>query len=423
MQLEKPKLFPEKKTFVWVMLFFLFVILIRLSIEYQAYQNFISKPFYYTHAKVLNAYEKAKGNKRYQVLKLRSEDGFTFYTTNYSKDNFNHKRLRLQIFPNKSISFSDYLGTLYVKSRIKAQELLPLTFKDDLLEKVAKQHKDTSLQSFYNAIFFATPLEKYLREKISMLGVSHLVALSGFHLGILWGLVYGLLLLLYRPLQQRFFPYRHALFDVGIVAMMILGVYLWFVDFPPSLLRSYAMVLVGWIVLLLGMELLSFTFLATIILILVALFPSLVVSLSFGLSVAGVFYIFLLLQYSKGVKTWIITLIFIPLGIFVLILPVVHTVFAVTSSYQLLSPLLSLLFIPFYPLVMVLHLLGFGSLFDTALLALFSMPQSSTEALFPVWAMLGYVSLSIGAIWSEKLFWLVLGWASSYMVYLFIFVE
>jgi len=248
-QLEKPKLFPEKKTFVWVMLFFLFVILIRLSIEYQAYQNFISKPFYYTHAKVLNAYEKAKGNKRYQVLKLRSEDGFTFYTTNYSKDNFNHKRLRLQIFPNKSISFSDYLGTFYVKSRIKAQELLPLTFKDDLLEKVAKQHKDTSLQSFYNAIFFATPLEKDLREKISMLGVSHLVALSGFHLGILWGLVYGLLLLLYRPLQQRFFPYRHALFDVGIVAMMILGVYLWFVDFPPSLLRSYAMVLVGWIVL------------------------------------------------------------------------------------------------------------------------------------------------------------------------------
>ena len=405
------------------MLFFLFVILVRLSIEYQAYQSFISKPFYYTHAQVLNAYEKTKGNKRYQVIKLRSEDGFTFYTTNYSKDNFNHKRLRLQIFPNKSISFSDYLGTFYVKSRIKDQVLLPVTFKDRLLGKVAAQHENTSLQSFYNAIFFATPLEKDLREKISMLGVSHLVALSGFHLGILWGLVYGLLLLFYRPLQQRFFPYRHALFDVGLVAMILLGIYLWFVDFPPSLLRSYAMVLVGWIVLLLGMELLSFTFLTTIMLILVALFPSLVVSLSFGLSVAGVFYIFLLLQYSKGVKAWIITLIFIPLGIFVLMLPVVHTVFAVTSVYQLLSPLLSLLFIPFYPLVMVLHLLGFGNLFDTALLALFAMPQSSAEVLLPIWVMLGYIGLSIGAIWSKKLFWLVLGLASSYMVYLFIFVE
>ena len=420
MQLEKPKLFPEKKTFVWVMLFLVFIILVRLLIEYQSYQSFISKPFYYTHAKVLNAYEKTKGKKRYQVLKLRSDDGFTFYTTNYSKDDFNHKRLRLQIFPNESIIFTDYLGTFYVKTKIKDQELLPQTFKDDLLEKVASQHQDNSLQSFYNAIFFATPLEKDLREKISMLGVSHLVALSGFHLGILWGLVYGLLLLLYRPLQQHYFPYRHALFDVGLVAIIFLGVYLWFVDFPPSLVRSYAMVLVGWIVLLLGMELLSFTFLTTIVLVLAALFPSLLVSLSFGLSVAGVFYIFLLLQHSKGVKTWVISLVFIPIGIFILMLPIVHSVFGVTSDYQLLSPLLSLLFVPFYPLVMVLHLLGFGSLFDTGLLGLFHMPQESREILLPIWMMLGYIGLSIGAIWSQTLFWLVLGLSSLYMIYLFI---
>ncbi|WP_373029810.1 ComEC/Rec2 family competence protein, partial [Sulfurovum sp.] len=255
------------------------------------------------------------------------------------------------------------------------------------------------------------------------LGVSHLVALSGFHLGILWGLVYSLLLLLYRPLQQHFSPYRHALFDVGVVAMVFLGLYVWFVDFPPSLVRSYAMVLVGWIVLLLGMELLSFTFLTTIILILVALFPSLLVSLSFWLSVAGVFYIFLLLQYSRGVKVWIVSLIFIPLGIFVLMLPVVHSIFAVTSVYQLLSPMLSLLFVPFYPLVMGLHLFGFGSLFDTVLSALFELPQNSVEALLPIWSMMGYIGLSIGAIWSKKLFWLVLGLASLYMVYLFIFVQ
>ena len=423
MQLEKPKLFPEKKTFIRVMLFFIFVILVRLFFEYQSYQNFISKPFYYTYAEVLNSYEKSKGKRHYQVLKLRSEDGLSFYTTNYAKDDFNHKRLRLQIFPNKKIAFSEYLGTFYVKSRIKEQELLPLTLKDKLLEKVAMQHKDPSLQSFYNAIFFATPLDKDLREKISMLGVSHLVALSGFHLGILWGLVYGLLLLFYKPLQQRFFPYCHALFDVGVVAMVFLGLYVWFVDFPPSLVRSYAMVLVGWVVLLLGMELLSFTFLTTIMLALIAIFPSLMVSLSFWLSVAGVFYIFLLLQYSRGVKVWVISLILIPLGIFVLMLPIVHTVFPVTSLYQLLSPLLSLLFVPFYPLVMALHLFGVGDLFDTALLALFKMPQNSTEALLPIWASVGYIGLSIGAIWSKKLFWLVLGSASLYMIYLFIFVQ
>ena len=420
MQLEKPKLFPEKKTFVWVMVTLMAVILMRLFIEYQSYQNFISKPFYYTHAKVLDAYEKSKNGKRYQVLKLHSDEGFSFYTTSHRKESFDHKYLRLKILPNKGISFKDYLGTFYVKSRIKDQELLPLTFKDTLLEKVASQHQENSLQSFYNAIFFATPLQKELREKISMLGVSHLVALSGFHLGILWGLVYGILLLLYKPLQQRFFPYRHALFDVGLVAVVFLGVYLWFVDFPPSLVRSYAMVLVGWMVLLLGMELLSFTFLTTIMTTLIILFPSLLVSLSFWLSIAGVGYIFLLLQYTKEFNKWIITLLFIPFGIFILMLPVVHAIFGVTSGYQLLSPLLSLLFIPFYPLVMMLHMIGFGGMFDTVLLWLFSLPDEGVDKLLPLWVMLGYVGLSLGAIWSRKLFFVVIGLALGYGVYLFL---
>ena len=420
MSLEKPKLFETNKSFIWTGVVLILFLAIRLFFEYQAYQNFISKPFYYTHANVLNAYEKSKNGKRYKVLKLRSDDGFTFYTTSHKKEDFNHKRLRLQIFPNKGISFKDYLGTFYLKSRIKNSELPSLTFKDDLLGKVASQHQDSSLQSFYNAIFFATPVDKALREKISMLGVSHLVALSGFHLGILWGLVYGMLLLLYRPLQQQFFPYRHALFDVGLVAMIFLGVYLWFVDFPPSLVRSYAMVLVGWMVLLLGMELLSFTFLTTIGLVLIALFPSLLVSLSFRLSIAGVFYIFLLLQYTKEFNKWIITLLFIPFGIFILMLPVVHHIFGVTSAYQLLSPLLSLLFIPFYPLVMFLHLLGLGGMLDSVLLWLFSLPGKSLDNVLPLWMMLGYVGLSLGAIWSRKLFFVVIGLAVGYGIYLFI---
>ncbi len=420
MQLEKPKLFPEKKTFVWVMVTLVAVILVRLFFEYQAYQNFISKPFYYTYAEVLSQSTKTKQGTTYKVLKLRSDDGLTFYTSSYKKESFTGKRLRMQLFPSDKITFYRYLGTFYVKSRIKDQEQLPLAFKDTLLEKVAFQHQESSLQSFYNAIFFATPLQKELREKISMLGVSHLVALSGFHLGILWGLVYGILLLLYRPLQQKYFPYRHALFDVGLVAVIFLGIYLWFVDFPPSLVRSYAMVLVGWMVLLLGMELLSFTFLTTIMTMLIALFPSLLVSLSFWLSIAGVGYIFLLLQYTKEFHTKVIALLFIPFGIFILMLPLVHGIFGVTSGYQLLSPLLSLLFIPFYPLVMVLHILGFGGVLDTALLGLFSLPNEGVDKLLPLWGMLGYIGLSIGAIWSKKLFFMVIGLAVGYGAYLFV---
>lgn len=398
----------------------LFIIIVRLFFLHQNYQEFLSKPFYFTHAEVLSESTKHKRGKTYKVLKLHSDEGLTFYTTSYQKESFANRRLRLQIFPNEKITFRDYLGTFFVKSRIKKVEVLPSGFKDTLLKKVALQHQEIALQTFYNAIFFATPLDKALREKISMLGVSHLVALSGFHLGILWGLVYGMLLLMYRPLQQRYFPYRHALLDVGVVSVSFLGLYLWFVDFPPSLVRSYAMLLVGWGVLLLGMELLSFTFLATILLALVALFPSLLVSLSFWLSITGVFYIFLLLQHTKEYPKWIIALLVIPFGIFILMLPVVHGIFGVTTSYQLLSPLLSLLFVPFYPLVMVLHLIGMGDLLDSVLLWLFSLPGDSGEHLLSLWMVGGYIVLSLASIWSRKIFFMTFGVALLYAGYLFV---
>ena len=417
--LEKPELFDTQKSFIYTLLVLVSVITVRLFFSYQEYSEFISKPFYFTEASVLNAYEKTKHGKRYTVLKLRSDEGFTFYTTTHKKENFKHQKLRIQIFPGADIGFKDYLGTFYVKSRIKERTALSATPKDKVLEKVARQHDDPAMQSFYKAILFATPVDKALREKISLLGVSHLVALSGFHLGILWALVYGLFLLAYKPLQQKYFPYRHALLDVGLLTVLVLGAYLWFVDFPPSLLRSYTMLVAGWFVILMGVELLSFKFLTTVVFLLAALFPSLLVSLSFWLSVAGVFYIFLLLHYTKHLSKWLITLLVIPLGIFLLMLPIVHMIFDVTSGYQLLSPLLSLLFIPFYPLVMFLHLIGFGDLLDSTLMTLFSLPEESVSHLLPWWLGLPYMGLSLWAVFNQKAFMALLGAASVYAMYLF----
>ena len=419
--MEKPKLFESQKGFAWTMLILFFLFLLRLGWEYHTYTEFISKPFYFTHATVLNAYMKHKGKRAYQVLKLHSDDGLTFYTTTYQKKLLQHKRLRVQIFPGEQIGFFDYLGNFYVKSRIRSSENSAADIKEGLLKKVASQHRDPLLGSFYNAIFFASAIPKALREKISLLGVSHLMALSGFHLGILWALVYGVLLLLYTPLQQRYFPYRYALVDVGGVAIAILGVYVWFVGAPPSLLRSYVMILAGWCVLLMAVELVSFGFLATVVGALLLLFPSLFVSLGFWLSVSGVFYIFLLLQYSKGYHKWFITLLVIPVGIFLLMLPVVHTVFGTTSSYQLLSPLLSILFIPFYPLAMLMHLLGFGGFLDTALLWLFDLPVKGEDHYLSLWMGVLYLLFSLAAIMYRSMFYLTLGSALVYAGFLFIF--
>jgi len=420
MSLAKPQFYEYKREFRWTVTVLLILIVLRLLFSYNTYLEFTSKPFYFTHADVLNSYEKSKNGKRYTVIKLHSDEGYTFYTTSHKKENFRHKRLRLQIFPTEAIKFWEFMGTFYVKSRIKKIEEMPVGVRTWLRNTIASQHENAALSTFYNAIFFATPIDKALREKIALLGVSHLVALSGFHLGILWALLYGALLVLYRPLQQKRFPYRHALLDVGIVTMLLLGLYLWFVDFPPSLVRSYAMLVLGWWLVLMGVELLSFRLLVTIILALIVLMPSLLFSLGFWLSVSGVFYIFLLLQYTKEMNKWQISILVIPVGIFLLMLPVVHMIFTATSPWQLSSPLLSLLFVPFYPLVMFLHLIGEGGLLDSMVLGLFALPQGSEEKLLPLWLGLPYIGLSISAIFYQKAFYLLLGTALLYAGYLFL---
>ena len=420
--MEKPKVFESVRSLLIFALAMLFLLLLRLGWEYRDYRTFIEKPFYFTFASVESAYRKRKANRSYQVLKLRSDEGLHFYTTAHRKENLSGSRLRLQLFPNETISFWDYLGTFYVKSRIK--RVLPQegSTKMNLMEKVASQHSDSRLANFYQAIFFAAPLEPSLRQKVSQFGISHLIALSGFHLGILWGVVYFLLYTLYRPLQQHWFPYRFALLDVGGATVLVLGAYVWFTCAPPSLVRAYAMLFLGWSMLILGVEILSFEFLAAIVLLLPVLFPSLLVSLGFWFSVAGVFFIYLLLHYTKGWDGRVITLVVIPVGIFLLMLPVVHMVFSLTTPMQLFSPLLSLLFIPFYPAAILLHMVGAGELFDAVLLWLFDIDTTVMEHQLAWWLGMGYTVLALLAIRYQKAFCATLGSAGAYAVYLFGFM-
>ena len=114
-----------------------------------------------------------------------------------------------------------------------------------------------------------------------------------------------------------------------------------------------------------------------------------------------------------------LSMVYIPVGVFVLMLPVVHGVFAVTNTYQLLSPLLSVLFVPFYPLVILLHLFGVGDIFDSSLLWLFFLAGESREDVLPWWAMIGYILLSIGAIWKRSVFYILFFLAFLYGFMLF----
>jgi len=81
-------------------------------------------------------------------------------------------------------------------------------------------------------------------------------------------------------------------------------------------------------------------------------------------------------------------------------LPVGHALFPAVNPWQFLSPVLSLLFVPFYPLEMLLHLVGLGGVLDGVLDWLFSLPSSveTGEKLLPPWALWGYGVTALLAI-------------------------
>ena len=417
--IDKPKLFDSRKEFIVVSFVLIVVIAIRIGIEYYHYKAFIKKPFFYTNAEILNVYPKSKNGKNYEILKLHSDNGLIFFTTAFGGNYPIGTTLRVQLFPNKRITFDEYLGYFYIKSRIKSTQRAKKSLKTALMRYIDAQHSDKNISSLYQAIFLATPINKEFRQKISGLGVSHLVALSGFHLGILWSFLYMIFLMLYRPFQQKYFPYRYSLIDVGTLVMILLGAYLYFTGMPPSLLRSYVMLLVGWSVLLMGIELVSFSFLAIVALLILALYPPLMLSISFWLSVSGVFYIFMILEYFKHSNKWLISLLLIPVGIFVLMTPITHMIFETTTRYQLLSPLLSILFIPFYPLSAILHLFGMGGIADKALDWIFSLPNYESSHILPIWLGALYIVTSIAAIRYKLAFITMALFAFGYAGYIF----
>ena len=405
--LEKPKLFLTIKEF-WITMIFLFLLLvIRIFFIYGDYKEFKEKPFFYTDVQVLQSYEKWKGNSYYTILKLYSASldlHFFSRTKIHSKDLTS--KIRVKLFPHVDMKFLDYLGVPFIFSNVNDIYDEKNNPKANFLHFIEKQHNNETISSFYKAIYFAIPISKSLRESISTLGISHLIALSGFHLSILSALLFFLIRLIYRPLQQKFFPYRFDLYDIGFIVLIMLGFYVWFVGSPPSLLRSYVMLITGWLLLVLGMELVSFSLLATIVLVLLVIFPKLLLSLAFWFSIAGVFYIFLLLHYFSNINKYLMTIL-ISFGLFILMLPIVHTFFPITCSLQLYSPLLSLGFIFFYPITILFHLLGIGGIFDSYLQDLFSLHAQTFNFQLEKSYLFVYLILSFLSIYWRWLFYIL----------------
>ncbi len=391
------ELLSTPKEYLWCGVFLSLLLAINLYLEYLNYQKLdFSKPTS-LNAQILLQYPKTKDQKTYFVLKLQSK-GMIFYTT--IKEPLKNLQYRhAQFFGKiKSCSFLESLKSCFFQT-YSFSLTRKHNFKSHVRHFIDSVHSNALVGNLYRALFIGDSLNKDLRDRANALGINHLLAISGFHLGILSASVYFLFSLFYTPLQKRYFPYRNAFYDIGVLVWVFLLGYLLLLDFLPSFFRAFLMGLLGFLACFFGVRILSFKLLVLACCIAIALLPKLLFSVGFLLSVCGVWYIFLFLKHtqiffkdSSFLKRFF-QAIALSVLVFLNMLIIVHAFFPMFSPYQLFSIPLGLIFIVFFPLSLLLHAVGLGSLLDHLLSMPLTIPTISIPS--PLWLLGAHLCLTI----------------------------
>ena len=420
MLLEKVSLFSSKRDFFIFIGTCVFILIYSLLIEFQNYKQLTQFDSNLVSATVIKQYTKTKKTKKgklktYQVLKLKSEKGFSFYTTASEKfTKSKGKKVKLELWAGK-ISFYEYMTGFYAYSRV-SYIYKNKTIKQKLNSYISSSHQNRDITTIYQALYSATPLTKNLQEVFSSLGVSHLLAISGFHLGVLSGVLFFLLRYPYKLLQNRYFPYRNSKRDLFFVVGFVLLSYLLFLDSPASLLRAFGMLIIGFILYDRGIKIISIQTLLLTAILLLSFFPRLVFSLGFWLSISGVFYIFLFLTHFKHLsKIW--QFILVPFWVYILMLPFSLIIFGSFSIYHPLSIIWTTLFTIFYPLSIFFHLFGFGNIFDEVLESFILLNTEVTTLEFDFKWLIFHIVLSFISVFKKSFVWLLLG--SSFCIFIY----
>ncbi|MEA3499329.1 MAG: ComEC/Rec2 family competence protein [Campylobacterota bacterium] len=397
--MEPLPLFKNNKERGYFFFALLSIFLVNIYLNYLNFKEFKDEEVFKIDATILNIYHKSN----YDVIKLQTTNFICFSST--SKENNLYKLQNINLYlVTKDINFYEYLKGFYTKNF--NIELLEDTngIKQNIYNKIRLQHNNSQnsyLSSLYSALFLAIPLNTELRDICASYGLSHLIAISGFHLGVISLVLYFIVNIIYKPIHQRYLSFRNKRYDIVLITIVAMFSYLIFVDLVPSLLRAFCMFIFGIFLLRNNIKLLSFETLFIIVCLIIALFPKLLFSLSLWFSVSGVFYIFLFIKYFKNLNKYLQFILF-NFWIYGAINPVTHYFFGTTAIEQLYSPIVTVLFTIFYPLAAFLHLINSGGLFDNILLQLLQQDIKVIDKFTPLWFFITYISVSFYSIFNKK---------------------
>jgi competence protein ComEC len=411
--LESQHLLNSKLQWLYLITILGIIFSLNLYFKYINYLEFKSDILHETGATVINIYPKENQN----IIRLKTPN-FEVFTT--SKENLaQNDNIQITLITH-DITFQDYLSGFLTKSfGIEKLDNNNFSISAFLSSQISAQHQNQTMSMLYNALFLAVPPSKELREFFNGYGMSHLIAISGYHLGVLSVIMYFIFNTLYSPIHQKYLPYRNKKYDILLVTIFILFCYLILIDLVASFLRSFIMFVFGVIMLRSNIKILSFETLFITVLFILTFFNEYIFSVSLWFSVAGVFYIFLFLTYYQNINKYLLFFLF-NFWIYLAVNPITQYFFGAVSLYQLLSPFLSLVFTAFYPLSLLLHFVGFGDIFDSYILMWLDFKIPTIELFASLYFIIPYIALSIYAIWSIIAFRIVEASFVGFNLWLFI---
>lgn len=371
---------------------------VNLFIKYQTFLEMKKGRVF--EATIVLHYTKKENSERF---KLQDTQGNVFYATYKGK-------FKSLIGKKASVygkiyrcNFLQFLRSCNIYN--SSLSLIPSQDKKRVLRNfINAQHENTLSANLYNALFFADNLEKPLRQSSIALGLAHIIAISGFHLAVL-SLMFYIIICPFYFLFHRFFCYRNAVYDLGLLGLIFAYCYLVLIDFEPSFLRAFLMACFAYLILFCGLKITNFLNLLLCVLFALSWNISLLFHIGFLLSIAGVFCIFLFMRHVgillagyKLLQKVLIGVILFDCIIFMQMIPIVHYFFPQFSPYQLVSIPLSICFVFLFPLVIVAHVFGFGDIFDSFILEVVEHEFILSSLYTPLWFLAIYLLLCLLAI-------------------------
>ena len=259
------------------------------------------------------------------------------------------------------------------------------------------------IKELFQTLFLGTTISKELRDICTNYGISHVIALSGFHLAVLSFIIYWILYFPYSFFHQQYFSYRNKKYDLILISLVFLFYYLILTDIIPSLLRAFVMLVLTIYFLRSNIKIVSYINLFYTFLIVIALFPKFLFSLGFWFSIIAVFYIFLFIQYFKNLNKYF-QIIFFNVWMFLVFNPIVHYYFPQTTYEQFLSIIINILFAIFYVFEIIAHIFGFAIYFDGFIKDFLSYEMNVFSVKTPFYFLLIYMICSIASVFNKKIF-------------------